>query len=236
MFRFYQLIIGLLLIFYFLEKYNIIFCKDCVNPHNCKHDCYVLEDNKQLCLCNENEKGIDCKETWNVCEKDCNIYGMNESCSMALCKTGKCVPTSDKPYYKCECGDFFKGKNCEIENNPCSFPETNPCLNGTCIFIMKLNRIICKCNNGWTQKNMQSATMLNWGNEKVEVPPPCDEQIRKGLSKYVIYHTPVTYAMWWIIYIISVLVLFLCCCNVCFEFFSNSLLSYFSVFKGTKKD
>ncbi|SBT34596.1 EGF-like membrane protein, putative [Plasmodium ovale wallikeri] len=87
---------------------------------------------------------------------------------------GTCVPTEKRPYYRCECGDFLMGKNCEIENNPCSFPETNPCLHGKCIFITKLNRIICKCDNGWTQKENQSSSMLNWGKETVEVPPPCD--------------------------------------------------------------
>ncbi|SBT73332.1 EGF-like membrane protein, putative [Plasmodium ovale] len=233
---FSQLVFRILLLLYIYNKVLIFFCIDCNDKHNCKNGCYVLDDNKQVCLCNANEKGIYCREKWNVCDRDCNITGMNESCSIALCKKGTCVPTEKRPYYRCECGDFLMGKNCEIENNPCSFPETNPCLHGKCIFITKLNRIICKCDNGWTQKENQSSSMLNWGKETVEVPPPCDEQIKRGLSKYVVYHTPATYAMWWIIYVISVLVLFLCCCNMCFDFFSNSLLSYFTVFNSKKKE
>ncbi|SBT79692.1 EGF-like membrane protein, putative [Plasmodium malariae] len=229
-------IVRLLHILFLLNKLPISFCINCNDKHKCKNGCYVLDDNKYVCLCNENEKGIYCTEKWNVCDKDCNIMGMDSSCSIALCKTGSCIPTEKRPFYKCECGAFFKGKNCEIENNPCSFPETNPCLNGSCIFIIKLNRIICKCNNGWTQKDKQNSSLLTWGNQQVEVPPPCDEQIRRGLSKYAVYHTPATYAIWWLIYIISVLVLFLCCCNVCFNFLSNSLLSYFTGFNSKKKE
>ncbi|SCM22481.1 EGF-like membrane protein, putative [Plasmodium chabaudi adami] len=226
--------ITIILFVYFYNKIATILCINCEN-HECKNECYVLDNDKQLCLCNENEKGIHCKETWNICEQDCNINNATESCSVALCKQGTCIPTANKPYYKCECGDFFQGANCEIENNPCSFPETNPCLNGKCIFITKLNRIICECNNGWTQKNQQNPSMLPWGKQTVEVSPPCDEPVKKGLSQYVIHYTPATYTMWWLIYIISVLVLFLCCCNMCFSFFSNSILSYFSIF-GNKKN
>ncbi|CRH00905.1 EGF-like membrane protein, putative [Plasmodium relictum] len=230
------LIIKLFLFFYFQNKFHIIYCQNCDGQHNCKNECFILNDDKRICLCDNDEKGIHCKEKWNVCENDCNIKGIKESCSVALCKAGTCNPIETEPYYKCECGDFFKGKNCEIENNPCTLPDTNPCLNGKCIFISKLNRIICECNNGWTQKNIQNSTLLNWGNQKVEVPPPCDEQIKRGLSKYVIYHTPTSYAMWWLIYVISVLVLFLCCCNVCFDFFSNSMFNYFGRLNNKKKD
>ncbi|GAB67325.1 hypothetical protein PCYB_113450 [Plasmodium cynomolgi strain B] len=282
-------VITILLLFYLHNKIVTLNCLKCADDHKCKNDCYILDDDKQLCLCNADEKGVHCTEKWNMCEKDCNIRGMDQPCSIALCRRGKCIPIDKKPYYTCECGDFYTGKNCEIENNPCSSAETNPCLNGTCLFIAKLNRVICKCHNGWTQKDKQSSSMLNWGTETVEVPPPCDGkcrraevqtcrsagmsmrslspariplrvysrglalllaccaispfpflhfavQITRGLSKYVVYHTPAAYAMWWLIYVISVLVLFLCCCNVCFDFFSSSVLSFFTLFGQKKKD
>ncbi|EUD68546.1 hypothetical protein C922_00945 [Plasmodium inui San Antonio 1] len=229
-------VITILLLFCLHNKIGTLNCLECADNHKCKNACYILDDNKQICLCNANEKGVYCTEKWNMCERDCNIRGMYESCSVSLCRRGKCIPIDKKPYYSCECGDFYTGRNCEIENNPCSSAETNPCLHGTCLFIYKLNRVICKCHNGWTQKDKQSSSMLNWGSEKVEVPPPCDVQITRGLSKYVVYHTPAAYAMWWLIYVISVLVLFLCCCNVCFDILSNSLLSYFTAFGEKKKD
>ncbi|VWU48926.1 EGF-like membrane protein, putative [Hepatocystis sp. ex Piliocolobus tephrosceles] len=232
----YLLIIKILLVLYFYYNISPCICLDCNPNHLCKNNCFVLNNNKQVCLCNANEKGVHCKEKWNVCENDCNISELKGTCSAALCKSGICESIDNPPYYKCNCGNFFEGPNCEIENNPCSNVDTNPCLNGTCIFIIKLNKIICKCNNGWTQKDKLNASMLTWGNSRIEVPPPCDEKVKKGLSKYVIYHTPVSYAIWWIIYILSVLVLFVCCCNMCYDFLSNSLLNYFALFKNKKKD
>lgn len=189
-----------------------------------------------MCLCESNEKGIHCKEKWNLCEGDCNIKDANVPCSSALCKSGTCTSKDTYPFYECDCGDFFAGMNCEIENNPCTYTDQNPCLHGVCIFIHKLNRIICKCHNGWSQKASQNPSILQWGKQKVEVPAPCDEPIKKGLSKYVVYHTPVSYAMWWLVYVISVLVLFLCCCNLCFDIFSNLKWSYLNFFKSKKKE
>lgn len=102
---------------------------------------------------------------------------MHAPWSSELLFPGTCVNQPDYPFYSCNCGAFYTGKNCEIDYNPCSQVHTNPCEHGDCTFVRGTNQVLCQCHTGWTINRNQQFIKLNWNGVEIFVSPPCSGRI-----------------------------------------------------------
>ncbi|KAK1443131.1 hypothetical protein BgAZ_200070 [Babesia gibsoni] len=181
--------ISILLLGYFVCRFSSAVADD-TSPdkvHACKNGatCVELVDThkpKKLCICTPGFTGWDCSEPVDYCNKHCRSFSRSVPCNQALCNHGLCNNKTEYPYYACDCGPFYSGKNCEIEYNPCSQANTNPCENGTCTFIKGTNQVMCKCHSGWTTLQNQQFIKLNWNGTEIFVSPPCSEKIQRGIT------------------------------------------------------
>lgn len=157
-------------------------CEECPSDHLCKGRCELV-GNFKICICNPGETNWDCKLDLDLCNRDCVIGGTDNQCTKLLCNKGTCNNTLTYPFYSCNCGPFYTGQNCQIENNPCILSNANPCSNGRCEFIHGINKVNCHCNPGWKARDSETNYTIDWGSAKVIIDPPCSEQVFYGISK-----------------------------------------------------
>ncbi|CDI76718.1 TPR domain-containing protein, putative [Eimeria acervulina] len=121
-----------------------------------------------------------------MCNDGCGIKpSTGIDCSSALCSLGTCLDTNTEPFYKCDCGDFFTGKNCETHNNPCTNPAANPCGEGTCTFSpgKGSGTVTCTCDSDYETAFGAGMTTVKWGNSEVLQSPPCTVRKTRGVAK-----------------------------------------------------
>ncbi|BAM39667.1 uncharacterized protein TOT_010001121 [Theileria orientalis strain Shintoku] len=158
---------------------NVVLCdEECDDDHKCHRDSKCIkvslgQNNYNLCVCNPGFTGWDCSTPLDYCNKHCRPFQRGISCKHTLCNQGQCINLDSHPYYKCDCGAFYKGDNCEIEDNPCSYERNNPCGHGDCEFIPGVNQINCKCHPGWTTNPNQTNTKYTWNGVEVHMTPAC---------------------------------------------------------------
>ncbi|CDJ36904.1 TPR domain-containing protein, putative [Eimeria mitis] len=130
----------------------------------------------QICVCDKPYSGALCEDTISMCTDGCGIKpSTGIDCSSALCSLGTCQDTNTEPFYKCDCGDFFTGSNCETHNNPCTNPAANPCGEGTCTFSpgKGSGTVTCTCDSDYETAFGAGMTTVKWGNSEVLQSPPC---------------------------------------------------------------
>ncbi|OEH76501.1 TPR domain-containing protein [Cyclospora cayetanensis] len=112
------------------------------------------------------------------------VFAAASLCSEKICVNGTCYEhdTQTPPFYKCDCGDFFTGDNCETHNNPCTSKASNPCGQGTCTFApgRGSGTVTCTCNDGYETAPGASMTTIKWGDSQVLQAAPCTVQSTRG--------------------------------------------------------
>ncbi|KAL8452662.1 hypothetical protein Emed_001226 [Eimeria media] len=93
-----------------------------------------------------------------------------------------CTDTETYPFFKCDCGDFFSGSNCEIPTNPCT-SVVNPCGHGTCSFApgRGSGTVTCTCDEDWKVAAGAGVVISKWGDSEVVLNPPCT--VQRGIRK-----------------------------------------------------
>ncbi|KAK2197739.1 EGF-like domain [Babesia duncani] len=177
------------LIVAFCTHYYIAAAKDvpCEEGHHCLNESKCVKINvggveKKVCICSPGFTGWNCSIQLDYCNKHCRPLHRGITCQQALCNQGTCLNQTEPPYYSCDCGAFYTGPNCEIENNPCSSESTNPCVNGKCNFIKGTNQVVCNCYPGWATNPNQQITTIDWNTASIHVAPPCTEEIKRGIT------------------------------------------------------
>ncbi|KAL8431269.1 hypothetical protein ACSSS7_005354 [Eimeria intestinalis] len=135
--------------------------------------CYE-HNSAQICVCEVPFRGPTCEERASLCSNDCGIRQTSGiDCSSALCSLGSCTDTENYPFFKCDCGDFFSGSNCEIPTNPCT-SVINPCGHGTCSFApgRGSGTVTCTCDDDWRVAAGSVAVISRWGSSEVVLNPP----------------------------------------------------------------
>ncbi|KAL8439754.1 hypothetical protein Efla_002656 [Eimeria flavescens] len=135
----------------------------------------------QTCVCDMPFTGPLCEGVLSMCSDGCGIRASTGiDCSSALCSLGTCQDTNTAPFFKCECGDFFTGDNCETHNNPCTNPAANPCGEGTCTFApgKGSGTVTCTCSSDYEAAAGAGVTTVKWGSSEVIQGPPCTYAVR----------------------------------------------------------
>ena len=87
------------------------------------------------CICLDGNFGQNCELELNQCR------------IVAPCMNGgKCITMSSTPYYRCDCGFFYLGDQCETARDMCF---SNPCMNNAVCISTHLG-YDCICEAGWT--------------------------------------------------------------------------------------
>lgn len=182
----------------------------------------------QVCVCPLPFKGPTCTEKASLCIEDCGIRSNSGlDCQSALCSLGVCVDTDVSPYFKCECGDFFQGTNCEQPSNPCT-GAVNPCGQGTCIFSpgKGTGTVTCQCHDDWEVASGVGVVTTKWGNSEVVMNPPCSVRVSRGLANIPFTLSSGELVFWWTVFATALCVLLWCCytvaaesCSSCFRKF-----------------
>lgn len=185
---------------------------ECNGSNVCKNDAKCIKGTvagKQmnLCICPPGFTGWDCSIAIDYCNRHCRSYSKDVPCQMALCNHGTCVNQPDYPFYSCNCGAFYTGKNCEIDYNPCSQVHTNPCEHGDCTFVRGTNQVLCQCHTGWTINRNQQFIKLNWNGVEIFVSPPCSEEVRRGIAGTAPTLEPRAKIVWYIVFFFSLALL-----------------------------
>ncbi|KAF5153515.1 putative integral membrane protein [Theileria parva strain Muguga] len=194
-----------------LILYNISFvvCEvECDDDHKCQEGskCVKItlgQNSYNLCVCAPGFTGWDCSTPIDYCNKHCRPLQTGVSCKHTLCNQGQCINLEESPYYRCDCGAFYKGENCEIEDNPCSYQRNNPCGNGDCEFVPGIYQINCKCHPGWTTTPNQINTKYTWNGVDVHMTPPCLEELKKGITGSAPILGPNAKVAWYVVLIVS---------------------------------
>ncbi|XP_953592.1 uncharacterized protein TA09570 [Theileria annulata] len=187
----------------------LTYCELECDDNKCQQDSKCIkislgQNEYNLCICNSGYTGWDCSIPIDYCNKHCRPLQKGISCKHTLCNQGNCINLLENPYYKCDCGAFYKGENCEIEDNPCSYQ--NPCGKGDCEFVPGINQINCKCYPGWTNIPNQTNTKYNWNGVDIYMTPPCLEEIKKGITGNAPILGPNSKVIWYVVLIISCIV------------------------------
>ncbi|XP_026192958.1 delta and Notch-like epidermal growth factor-related receptor [Cyclospora cayetanensis] len=168
-----------------------------------------------------------------MCSNGCGIKSSTGiDCASALCSLGACLDTQTPPFYKCDCGDFFTGDNCETHNNPCTSKASNPCGQGTCTFApgRGSGTVTCTCNDGYETAPGASMTTIKWGDSQVLQAAPCTVQSTRGMANIHFTLSSGELIFWWSVLAISLLVLTWCCYTV----FSECCGSWSGAFRAAK--
>ena len=177
----------------------------------------------QVCICPLPSMGPTCLETASLCTTGCGIrVNSGLDCSSALCSLGNCVDTNAAPFFKCECGDFFDGTNCEIPTNPCT-SAVNPCSQATCIFSpgRGTGTVMCECYEDWEVAPGAGLVTSKWGNSEVVLNPPCSVRVSRGLAKISFSLSSGELIVWWTVFAASLCILLWCCYSVATESCGN---------------
>lgn len=173
----------------------------------------------QICVCPMPLTGPTCGETASLCTKDCGIRGSSGlDCSSALCSLGTCTDIDVAPFFKCECGDFFGGTNCEIPTNPCT-SVVNPCGQATCIFApgRGSGTVTCECYDDWEVAPGSGMVTTKWGDSEVVLNPPCSVRVSRGIARISFSLSSGELIVWWTVLAISFCFLIWCCYSVATE-------------------
>ncbi|CDI81777.1 hypothetical protein, conserved [Eimeria praecox] len=173
----------------------------------------------QICVCPLPFKGPTCAEKASLCVDDCGIRASSGlDCQSALCSLGTCVDTDVSPYFKCECGDFFQGTNCEQPSNPCT-GAVNPCGQGTCSFApgKGTGTVTCQCHEDWEVAPGASVVTTKWGNSEVVMNPPCSVRVSRGLANIPFTLSSGELVFWWTVFAVALCFLLWCCYTVAAE-------------------
>lgn len=179
----------------------------------------------QICVCPLPFRGPTCSEKASLCTQDCGIRSTSGlDCSSALCSLGACVDTDVSPYYKCECGDFFQGTNCEVPTNPCT-GAVNPCGQGTCIFApgRGTGTVTCRCYDDWEVAPGAGVVTTKWGSSELVMNPPCTVRVSRGLAKISFTLSSGELIVWWTVFAAVLCILLWCCYSVAMETCGNCL-------------
>lgn len=171
----------------------------------------------QICVCDKPYSGALCEDTISMCNDGCGIKpSTGIDCSSALCSLGTCLDTNTEPFYKCDCGDFFTGKNCETHNNPCTNPAANPCGEGTCTFSpgKGSGTVTCTCDSDYETAFGAGMTTVKWGNSEVLQSPPCTVRKTRGVAKLHFTLSSGSLVIWWTIFGAAILLLIWCCYTI----------------------
>ncbi|CDJ67574.1 hypothetical protein, conserved [Eimeria necatrix] len=171
----------------------------------------------QICVCDMPYSGPLCTDVISMCTDGCGIKpSTGIDCSSALCSLGTCQDTNTEPYYKCDCGDFFTGNNCETHNNPCTNPAANPCGEGTCTFSpgKGSGTVTCTCDSDYETAFGAGVMTVKWGNSEVLQSPPCTVRKTRGVAKMHFTISAGALVMWWTIFAVVLLLLIWCCYTV----------------------
>ncbi|CDJ49251.1 hypothetical protein, conserved [Eimeria brunetti] len=171
----------------------------------------------QICVCDKPYSGALCEDTISMCTDGCGINpSTGIDCSSALCSLGTCVDTNTEPFYKCDCGDFFTGTNCETHNNPCTNPAANPCGEGTCTFSpgKGSGTVTCTCDSDYETAFGAGMTTVKWGNSEVLQSPPCTVRKTRGVAKLHFTLSSGSLVIWWTIFGAAILMLIWCCYTI----------------------
>lgn len=174
----------------------------------------------KICVCTPPFTGVFCDKTLSMCSDGCGIRASQGiECSSALCSLGNCVDTQESPFYRCECGDFFTGSNCETPNNPCTTPANNACGHGTCSFSAGKGSgvVTCECDDDWEPPPGASATKIRWGDSEVLQAPACTNRRTKGIAALPFSLSSGELILWWSVFALAVLALVWCCYSVLTE-------------------
>ncbi|KAL8270537.1 hypothetical protein Esti_005508 [Eimeria stiedai] len=183
----------------------------------------------RTCVCDLPFTGPLCDSTVSLCSGDCGIPASTGiACSSALCSLGTCIDTNTAPYFKCECGDFFMGANCETHNNPCTNPAANPCGEGTCTFVpgKGSGTVTCTCHADYEAATGAGMTTVKWGNSEVIQGPPCTVRKSRGMAKLNFNLTSGQLIVWWAVFATAILLLAWCCYAVCSENCSHWVMAW----------
>ncbi|CDJ36900.1 uncharacterized protein EMH_0075350 [Eimeria mitis] len=173
----------------------------------------------QVCVCPLPFKGPTCAEKASLCVDDCGIRtNSGLDCQSALCSLGTCVDTDVSPYFKCECGDFFQGTNCEVPSNPCT-GAVNPCGQGTCVFApgKGTGTVTCQCHDDWEVAQGVGVVTTKWGNSEVVMNPPCSVRVSRGLANIPFTLSSGELVFWWTVFATALCFLLWCCYTVAAE-------------------
>lgn len=173
----------------------------------------------QVCVCPLPFKGPTCAEKASLCVEDCGIRtNSGLDCQSALCSLGTCVDTDVSPYFKCECGDFFQGTNCELPSNPCT-GAVNPCGQGTCLFApgKGTGTVTCQCDDDWEVAPGVGVVTTKWGNSEVVMNPPCSVRVSRGLANIPFTLSSGELVFWWTVFAAALCFLLWCCYTVAAE-------------------
>ncbi|OEH76498.1 hypothetical protein cyc_00393 [Cyclospora cayetanensis] len=173
----------------------------------------------RVCVCPPPFRGPTCVDKASLCTTDCGISQTTGiTCSSALCSLGECVDAEASPFFKCECGDFFEGTNCEIPANPCT-SSVNPCGQATCTFSpgRGSGTVTCQCNDGWEVASGAGVVTTKWGNSEVIMNPPCSVRVSRGLAKISFSLSSGELMLWWTVFAVILCILLYCCYSVAAE-------------------
>lgn len=187
----------------------------------------------QMCVCDNPHTGPLCDEVTSMCTDGCGIrQTTGVDCSSALCSLGICTDLTTKPYFKCDCGDFFTGPNCSTHNNPCTNPAANPCGHGTCTFApgKGSGTVTCTCNADYETAFGAGVTIVKWGNSEVIQSPPCTVRKSRGIAKLHLNLSSGELVIWWAIFACAILMLIWCCYTV----FSECCGRWSTAFKAAR--
>lgn len=170
----------------------------------------------QVCVCAMPYKGPTCAERASLCTSDCGIrVNTGVDCSSALCSLGTCTDTDTSPFFKCDCGDFFAGYNCEVPTNPCT-SVVNPCGQATCIFApgRGTGTVTCECKDDWEVAPGAGLVTTKWGNSEVVMNPPCSVRVSRGIARISFSLSSGELILWWTVFAFVLCLLLWCCYSV----------------------
>lgn len=172
---------------YFYGTNFVTSYQECEGKHECinNSECVKIDasgESYNLCICKPGFIGWNCSIPLDYCNKHCKPLKKGISCQQTLCNQGQCINLESEPFYRCDCGAFYKGENCEIEDNPCSSELNNPCSHGDCEFVRGTNQVNCHCHPGWTTNPNQTTVKYTWNGTDVFISPPCIEEVKRGIT------------------------------------------------------
>ncbi|RMX48625.1 hypothetical protein pdam_00008003 [Pocillopora damicornis] len=132
------------------------------NSGDCRTDAKIVDNYKTYgeALPDKCQGGVGASLTNFVYRLRPAFSGPNV-CDTVPCKNERTcvVHFSDPNRYRCECGDWFTGNNCEVQIYPC---DSKPCLNGaTCNNDPKdISKYKCKCAAWFTGTNCEVAQTI----------------------------------------------------------------------------